>query len=135
MENKTGITNLQELINNMEPILNEGEYVFTTVANADAIPRDIPICEIKEKEGITLVLKKEDAQRFNLSFDFVAAWITLTVHSALEAVGLTAAFASELGKHHISCNVVAGFYHDHIFVGVNDREKAMQVLKNMSKKA
>lgn len=131
MAQKTGITDLQELIAKMEPILNEGTYVFTTVSQANNIPRNLPICEIKEQEGITLVLKKEDAQQLGLSFDFVAAWITLRVHSALDAVGLTAAFSSELGRHNISCNVIAGYYHDHIFVAVQDRAKAMRVLRKM----
>ena len=132
MENKTGITNLQALIANMEPILNEGEYVFVTVPTTEGIARNMPICEIKEKEGITVVLRKEDAETLKLPFEFIAAWITLNVHSSLEAVGLTAAFATQLGKHQISCNVIAGYYHDHIFVDGKDREKAMEVLKAMS---
>jgi len=132
MENKAGITNLEELIANMEPVLNEGEYIFATVKEIDAIPRSLTICEVKEKEGITVVLKKQDAQRLGLSFEFIASWITLNVHSSLEAVGLTAAFASELGKNNISCNVVAGYYHDHIFVDIKDKNKAMSVLSAMS---
>ena len=116
------------------PILNEGEYVFVSITNIESIPRAITICEIKEKEGNTLVLKKEDAEKFRLPFEFVAAWITLNVHSSLEAVGLTAAFSTELGKNNISCNVIAGFYHDHIFVDKKDEDKAMNVLWNMTKK-
>lgn len=133
MKKNTGITNLESLIANMEPILNEGEYVFVTVQNTDAIPRDLTICEIKEKEGITLVLPRSVAEELHLSFDFIAAWITLNIHSSLEAVGLTAAFSSELGKNNISCNVIAGYYHDHIFVDTKESEKAMDVLKFMSK--
>ena len=132
MKDGKGITDLQELINNMEPILNDGEYVFVTVKDSKIISRDIPICEIKEKEGITLVLPKSDAEDLELSFDFIAAWITLNVHSALEAVGLTAAFATALGDYGISCNVIAGYYHDHIFVDVKDKVKAMKVLKELS---
>jgi len=132
MKPKSGISDLKTLLKNMEPVLNEGEYVFVTVPDTDGISRELPICEIKEKEGTTVVLAKEDAENLNLSFEFVASWITLNVHSALEAVGLTAAFASELGKNDISCNVIAGFYHDHIFVDVNDGMKAMKVLKSMS---
>jgi len=132
MTPEKGITNLEELIANMEPVLNEGEYVFASVQNTDSIPRAITICEVKEKEGITVVLKKEEAEKLGLSFEFVAAWITLNIHSALEAVGLTAAFATALGKENISCNVIAGFYHDHIFVSTKDRDKAMEVLRKMS---
>lgn len=132
MENNTGETNLEKLIHNMEPVLNDGEYVFATVSNLDAIPRALTICEVKEKEGVTVILSKANAEKLGLSFNFVAAWITLNIHSALEAVGLTASFATALGKHQISCNVVAGYYHDHIFVDKKDKEKAMNVLLNMT---
>jgi hypothetical protein len=69
------------------------------------------------------------------SFDYVAAWITLNVHSALEAVGLTAAFATALGQAGISCNVIAGYYHDHLFVGQADAERAMHVLRDLAANA
>ena len=132
MEKVVGITNLQELIKNMEPVLNEGEYVFASVSNIETIPRTITICEVKEQEGVTVVVTKENAEKLGLPINFVAAWITLNIHSSLEAVGLTAAFATALGKHNISCNVIAGYYHDHIFVDVKDKEKAMKVLWGMT---
>ncbi len=132
MNKKQGEMNLEKLITHMKPILNEGEYVFTTVSDITAIPREMSVCEMREKEGITLILAKNDAEKLGLSFEYVAAWITLNIHSALDAVGLTAAFASELAEHNISCNVVAGYYHDHIFVDIKDGEKAMEVLRGMS---
>ncbi|RMG85104.1 MAG: ACT domain-containing protein [Bacteroidetes bacterium] len=126
-----GETNLKKLISNMEPVLNPGDYVFVSVTDLSAIPREITVCEIKEKEGVTVVLKKTHAELLNLSFEYVAAWITLNVHSSLEAVGLTAAFSAALARHGISCNVVAGYYHDHIFVDQKDGEKALRVLREM----
>ena len=132
MKKKGGETALAKLIANMEPVLNEGDYVFASVLNTASIPREITICEIKEKEGVTVIVSKKDAEALGLSYDYIAAWITLNIHSSLEAVGLTAAFASELGKNNISCNVVAGYYHDHIFVDTKDKEKALKVLKAMS---
>jgi len=133
--NPTGETNLAKLISNMEPVLNEGEYVFASVPDISLIPRAITICEMREKEGMTVVVSKQDAEKLGLPFEFVAAWITLNVHSALEAVGLTAAFATALGENNISANVIAGYYHDHIFVDVADAEKAMEVLWGMTDKA
>ncbi len=126
------ITNLNTLIAEMEPVLNPGEYVFVTLKTIDHIPRDITICEMKEKEGTTLVLLKNEANKLGLSYDYICAWITLNIHSALEAVGLTAAFATALGANDISCNVIAGYYHDHIFVDFADKEKAMAVLNELS---
>ncbi len=128
-----GITDLNLLIKNMEPVLNEGEYVYVSLNNLDTIPREITICEIKEKEGTTIVVSKTDAEKFELSFEYIAAWITLNIHSSLAAVGLTAAFATELSKYNISCNVIAGYYHDHIFVDKKDEDNAIRVLMNMTK--
>ncbi len=134
MGNSTGITDLETLITKMEPALNEGEYVFVSVLNKDDVPREMAICEIKEKEGITFVLLKKDADFLDLTYEFIASWITLNVHSSLEAVGLTAAFSTELGKNNISCNVIAGYYHDHIFVNKNEESLALMCLKNMTKR-
>ena len=129
----SGETNLTALIRNMEPVLQDGAYVFASVKNIDRIKRSDTICEFEEAEGRTVVLSQENADKYGLTYDFVAAWITLKIHSALEAVGLTAAFATALGEHNISCNVIAGYYHDHIFVAQADKEKAMTVLQNLSK--
>ena len=127
-----GEKDLQILIANMEPVLNPGEYVFASVLSTETIPRALTICEVKEQEGTTVVLAKKDADQLDIAYEFVAAWITLNVHSALEAVGLTAAFSNALANSGISCNVIAGFYHDHIFVDVADSEKAMEVLQGMT---
>lgn len=129
----TGETNLSQLLQGMQPELQQGQYVFVTVTNFDSIDRNDTICEFKEKEGVTLVLEKSKADALQLSYDYIAAWITLTIHSSLEAVGLTATFATALAQHNISCNVIAGYYHDHIFVDHNDAEKAIQVLQTLSK--
>lgn len=128
-----GETDLEKLIRNMEPVLNEGEYVFATVFEAETVPRSVTICEIKEKEGVTVVVSKKDAEAMGLTYGYIASWITLNVHSSLEAIGLTAAFSTELSRHGISCNVIAGYYHDHIFVDKKDEGAALMVLKRMSR--
>lgn len=128
MNTPSGETNLTALLQTMKPVLNTGDYVFCSVADASLIPADEIILLFKEQEGTTLIIKKETADAAGLAYTFVAVWITLTVHSSLEAVGLTAAFSSALAKEGISCNVVAAFYHDHIFVDKKDAEKAMKVL-------
>lgn len=128
----SGETNLNKLVKQMTPKLNPGQYVFLTVESLDGIDRTDTICEFREAEGTTIIMKKQKADQLGFGYDFVAAWITLSVHSALEAVGLTALFSTELAKHNISCNVVAGYYHDHIFVSHEKRKKALEVLNALS---
>ncbi len=129
----SGETKLTILIKNMTPELRPGGYVFSTVNSVDMILRNDVICEFKEKEGITVILQQEKADHYNLSYEYVASWITLKVHSSLDAIGLTAIFSSELAKHQISCNIMTGYYHDHIFLHKNDGEKAIKVLNQLSK--
>ncbi|MGY8909013.1 MAG: ACT domain-containing protein [Flavobacteriales bacterium] len=128
-----GEKNLQKLLSQLKPVLNSGEYVFATVSNFDNILRSDTLFEFKEAEGITLILEKNKADTLRLPYQFICSWITLKIHSSLEAVGLTAAFSVALTKENISCNVVAGFYHDHIFVDIKDAQKALKVLTNLSK--
>lgn len=129
-----GETDLNTLLHSMQAHLHAGDFVFVTVEDVDKIDRKLTVCEFKEEEGFTLVLKREDADRLKLDYHFIAAWITLKVHSSLEAVGLTAAFSQALAAENISCNVIAGYYHDHIFVGKDDAKKAMRVLTELSQK-
>ena len=127
-----GEKNLTALIQGMNPKLNTGEYVFCTVKDVSKINRNDTICEFKEAEGTTIIMNRLKADVLKLNYDYVASWITLTVHPPLDAVGLTALFPTELAKNNISCNVVAGYYHDHIFVNKKDADTAIEVLKNLS---
>jgi uncharacterized protein len=128
----TGEANLEKLLKTMKPTLNAGEYVFCTIQDLQKINIHKVVLFFKEEEGFTVILEKGVADSLNLEYSYIASWITLTVHSSLEAVGLTAAFSKALTNENISCNVVAGYYHDHIFVNHKDAEKAMKVLKNFS---
>ena len=127
-----GETNLEKLLASMEPSLRDGEFVFATVPGK-TVPLGLnPIGTFLEDEGVTLILPAEDAQAAGLAGSGPMRCITLAVHSSLDAVGLTAAFATELTAHGISANVVAGYYHDHIFLGADDAERAVMALRALS---
>ena len=86
----------------------------------------------REQEGVTAICRKEYADEMNWPYTLTCAWITLTVHSDLAAVGLTAAFSRALTDENISCNVVAAYHHDHIFVPATDADRALLILQKLS---
>jgi len=127
----TAISDLDTLLATMEPQLNPGVFVFATVASLAEVDLDSVIAMVRESEGISIVMTESDALRLGIAHDFRSAWITLNVNSALEAVGLTAAFARALGDVNISSNVIAGSYHDHIFVPVAQADAALKALRSL----
>ncbi|SFR64057.1 ACT domain-containing protein [Maribacter stanieri] len=129
----SGEKNLDTLLKSMKPKHNVGEFVFCKTENLEQINLSQIIMSFKEEESITIIAEKAVADKLDLDYSFIASWITLTVHSSLEAVGLTAAFSKALSENRISCNVVAAYYHDHIFVDKKDTEKAMAILNEFSK--
>ena len=130
-----GETSLALLLRDMQPHLNPGEFVFCCVTNASLVQDATLLGSFQEQEGLTVILAREQADTLGLLYDYVAAWITLTVHSDLAAVGLTAAFATALGNAGISCNVIAGYHHDHLFVAHAEAERAVGVLQQLSEQA
>ena len=122
---------LEQLISTMQPELQPDIYVYCVWPLDKYWHGPLPLATFKEKEGLTLVLTEQQAQEYQLDILFRARWICLIVHSALEAVGLTAAFATALAAAGLSCNVFAGAYHDHLLVPVHQAEAAMQVLKQL----
>ena len=128
----TGETELAKLLKDMKPELHAGEYVYCLATSWEQAVKLAPIGIFHEKEGVTVILPKLTAEEASLPYSTVCAWITLTVHSSLEAVGLTAAVSKALTEANISCNVVAAYYHDHIFVPIKDGTQALQILNNLS---
>ena len=131
----SGETQLSALLSSMRPELHPGEYVFTSTPDAVVPEGAAPVVTVAEEEGLTMVLRKQDADRLGLGYDYVAGWITLRVHSALEAVGLTAAVSATLAHGGLSCNVVAGFYHDHLFVPNDSADQAVTLLEDLAQQA
>ncbi|MEA3116078.1 MAG: uncharacterized protein QOG58_5877 [Caballeronia sp.] len=125
------IADLNTLLASMSPELQPGVYVYATVPFAYDLGNIVPLATFREREGLTIIVEEREALKAGIDPLFRAAWITLTVHSDLQAVGLTAAFATALGKANVSCNVVAAAYHDHIFVPMESAEAAMVALQQL----
>ena len=114
----------------MSPELIDREFVFCSFENGryGEHARLEPIASFVEREGLTLVISRAKADEHDLAYESVFRGITLKVHSSLEAVGLTAAFSNKLAEHGISANVIAGYFHDHIFVQSEQADRAMAAL-------
>ncbi|MFI1438543.1 ACT domain-containing protein [Streptomyces fructofermentans] len=126
---------LDRLLSGMEPALHPGRFVFTTVPGSTAPPGLSPVVTVVEDEGLTLVLEQSEADAAHLPYDYTAGWITLRIHSALDAVGLTAAVARTLADAGLSCNVVAGFHHDHLFVPHERAREAVALLERLAERS
>lgn len=126
-----GLRDLGALLRGLEPRLRPGRHVFVVVPDRPDPGLD-PLLVFREDEGTTLVLTQQDADDAGLAYDLVTAWITLQVHSALDAVGLTAAVSTALTQAGISCNVVAAAHHDHLFVPHDRADEAVAVLRTLS---
>lgn len=131
----SGITDIERLLAEMQPELREGTYVYCVVplAQAERCHRLQPLATFREEEGLSMIVPARVAAENGFSASAPMRMITLTVHSSLEAVGLTAAVATALTREGISANVVAAFHHDHVFVPASDAERALAALKALSR--
>ena len=121
------ITDLAEMLRQLRPRRQPGEYVFASLPDG-VPPPPAAVGWFREAEGVSVVLPAADADRLGLAAAFRAAWITLEVPSALAGVGLTAAVAEALAAAGIACNVIAAVRHDHLFVPFDRGDETMAVL-------
>lgn len=127
------ITDLARLLAELTPQLSPTPVVHVVVED---LPDDVsPFATVREAEGLTLVLAQAEADRLGLAYDQVAAVVTLQVHSALEAVGLTAAVSTALARARMSCNVIAGAFHDHLLVPWERRTEAVAILEALARRS
>jgi hypothetical protein len=129
----TGELDLKVLLRRMKPEMQDGIFVFCTIAETADIPTTLrPLLTFREQEGTTLVIRREEAEGLGLRHQFASRLITLTVHSALEAVGFLAAITARLAEAGIGVNAVSAFHHDHLFVPAHRADEALAVLQSMS---
>ncbi len=125
------------LIASLDPKLDQKIYVFCSHPNAryGNLEDLSPLAFIREQEGLSLILEREQADRFGFAYQGLFKRITLTVQSSLEAVGLTAVISQALADHDLPANVVAGTYHDHLFIPERFARQAMTILAALQTRA
>ena len=126
-------SDLKTLIASLSPEIRPGSFVFVAAGNAgsDVGPQgELPwLAWVEEPEGPSGVMREEDATELGLPFDTVWAWITLGVASDLAAVGLTAVVSRALADAGLSCNVIAGLWHDHLLVPIDRADEALEAIR------
>jgi uncharacterized protein len=127
-----GEGNLETLLKNMKPEMQQDIFVFCSIPEGQEIPAALrPVHIFREREGTALIVRREQAEGAELHHQFASRMITLTVHSSLEAVGFLAAITARLAAAGISVNAVSGFYHDHLFVPEHRASEALRLLQNI----
>jgi len=129
-----GETDLARLLAGMEPVLAPEEYGFGLIpGRAASVPGGLhPTATMREDEGLTVIAPCAALLRHGIAHRAGFARITLHIHSDLEAVGLTAAFATALAARALAANVIAGYHHDHIFTDWRRRDEALACLKALA---
>ncbi|MDH6139003.1 hypothetical protein P3T35_000992 [Kitasatospora sp. GP30] len=137
-----GERDLHELLRQLRPEVAPGRYVFCSFPGR--VPAGLrPVVTVAEPEGITAVVEQQEAEALGLDYAYPAVWITLRSLPQPSAGGtpmvrdetgmaIATAVAGRLAEHGISCNVVAGFHHDHLFVAADHAERAVRVLERLA---
>ena len=123
-------SNIDQLVREMNPLLNDGEWLFCTLPDGMAAPAEA-LAMFRESEATTVVVPSSAAAALGVQPRYVAAWITLTVDSDLDAVGFLAMISGALAAQGISCNVISAVHHDHLFVPFGEGERALEVLRKL----
>ena len=123
-----GETDLEAMLASLAVTRRDGVFTFVETPRPDASALARAHAMVVEDESTTLVLTVDDAAELGLDGPVEMAWLSLTVRSSLEAVGLTAAFSATLAGVGIACNVLAGFHHDHLLVPVERADEAIRAL-------
>ena len=129
-----GEMDLNRILQTLSPVLLEDTYVFCALPGHQYgdLAELSPLAAVQEPEGLTLVIKAQDAQRENLTFHGLFRCIRLEVHSSLESVGLTASLSTALAKQGISANLIAGAHHDQVLVPEQSAAHALEILESLS---
>lgn len=127
----SGITDLKQTLSSMEVVCDDVEYGFASIPDDSTIDRDKVLATFQENGRLAVIAPKAYLDSKGIENEGPYAKLTIDVHTSLELVGLTAVMSNKLAEHGISANVVAAFYHDHVFVQYGLREKAIGLLEGL----
>lgn len=142
----TGETSLSKLLQTLKVTLHPETYTFITLpptftGQVDFNPNVQMLFRESAEGSTTLILKGGSLEQLQTYTDSGAEissvkWrmLTLNVHSSLEAVGFMAVVSKVLAERGVSCNVVAGWFHDHVFVQREKADEAVEALKRLAEK-
>lgn len=116
------------------PYIHNDSYVFCSV------PEDLynkcldlkPLAMVRENEGVSFVIREESAKSIPVRISNPMKCISLNIKTDLEEVGISAKISQLLAQNHISCNIVAGYHHDHILVPKDSAQKAARLIQALS---
>ncbi|MEM9133004.1 MAG: ACT domain-containing protein [Actinomycetota bacterium] len=129
-----GETDLTAILDGLTVARRPGRFTVVTLADGAAPPSLAePGIEavMAETEGTTVVVAVAEAEARGWRVDYVAAWLTIEIHSSLEAVGLTAAVSTALAAEGIPANVLAAYHHDHLLVPADKADRAIEALHRL----
>lgn len=127
----SGQTNLSEVLKSLKVSCDNVEYGYASVKDKQINFDNLILGTFKENEGLTIIAPKEYFETNDIQCEGPYAKLTIEVYTSLELVGLTAVVAKKLAENQISANVVAGYFHDHIFVQYGLRQKAIEAIDNL----
>jgi hypothetical protein len=129
----SGESDLRKLLVGMRPFLCDKQFAFATARSLQDVPAAVSIVgSFTEEEGVTIIASFGEVVGTALKHSGPWAKISLEIHSSLTAVGLTATIATALAGAGISANLVAGYFHDHVFVPWQQREAALAILNHLA---
>ena len=130
-----GVKDLRKLMTSLSPHLIDGDFVFCTIQDAKYgdFAELLPMASYCEDAALTLLVTKENADKAGFTYESIFKCLTLKVHSSREEVGLTAAISNKLAERGISANVIAAYYHDHIFVQAEKVDAALSALNEFTR--
>lgn len=130
----SGEKDLEAILRSILVSCDGKEYIYCATNSDSALMSLLPdaIGLFREDEATTVIMLKDLLQPSDyIQTSDSYAKLTIDVHTSLEAVGLTAAIAKVLTDYGISANVVAAYYHDHIFVPYKSKDKAVEALSSL----